>query len=91
MSARQVVGMHIPHRSERADRAREELARRLPDGEVGEPDATGTFEVTVEAPDHEAALERVWNAVAAAGADEHIVFSEHPGLPEHWRPRDASR
>jgi hypothetical protein len=23
--------------------------------------------------------------VAASGTDDHIVFLEHPDLPEHWR------
>lgn len=81
--------MHMPHAGERAEQARAELARSLPDADVGEPDTTGTFEIAVEAADHEAALERVWKAVAAAGADEHIVFAEHPDLPEHWRRRAA--
>jgi hypothetical protein len=49
------------------------------------PDETGTFEVTVEAADLDAALLEVWNALAASGADDHILFIEHPNLPEHWR------
>jgi hypothetical protein len=60
----------------------------LADANVGEPDSTGMFEISVDAADHEAALERIWNAVAAAGADEHIVFVEHPDLPQHWRRRE---
>jgi hypothetical protein len=27
----------------------------------------------------------VWDAVAASGTDDHIVFLEHPDLPQHWR------
>lgn len=50
MSARQVVGMHMPHLGERAERARIALARTLSDGQV---DATGTFEITLEAADRE--------------------------------------
>jgi hypothetical protein len=50
-----------------------------------EPDETGTFELTVEADDVDGALLAVWNAMAASGADEHILFIEHPNLPEHWR------
>src|ERR671929_63260 len=34
-------------------------------------------------------LNRVWDAVAASGADDHIAFLEHPSLPEHWRHRAA--
>ena len=27
------------------------------------------------------------HGVAAAGADDHVAFLEHPALPEHWRHR----
>jgi hypothetical protein len=67
--------------------AREQLREVLPDAEVTEPDELGVFEITVQAADLESALRRVWDAVAAAGVDDHIVFLEHPELPEHWRPR----
>jgi hypothetical protein len=33
----------------------------------------------------------VWDAVAASGTDDHIVFVEHADLPEHWRHRSAPR
>lgn len=69
--------------------AREELAAVLPDAEVGEPDELGVFEITVDADDLEGALGRVWDAVAASGTDDHILFLEHPELPEHWRPRSG--
>jgi hypothetical protein len=32
-------------------------------------------------------LQRVWDAVAASGTDDHIAFLEHPDLPEHWLHR----
>jgi hypothetical protein len=38
----------------------------------------------------EQALQRVWDAIAAAGADDHIVFAEHPELPEHRRVRSSA-
>jgi hypothetical protein len=66
-------------------KAREDLAAALSDAEVGEPDDVGLFEIRLEAADQEDALRRVWDAVAAAGADDHVVFVEHPDLPEHWR------
>jgi hypothetical protein len=50
---------------------------------------TGIFEIALEAADREAALGRIWDAVAAAGADDHIAFAEHSDRPEHWRDRDA--
>jgi uncharacterized protein (DUF2336 family) len=80
--------MWLMHRGTPRDlEAREQLAQALPDAEVGPPDEIGVFEVTVDAPDHEAALQRVWDAVAASGTDDHILFLEHPDLPEHWRDR----
>ena len=67
--------------------AREQLAAALPDTEITEPDDVGVFEIELDADDQEHALQRVWDALAASGADDHIVFLEHPDLPEHWRPR----
>ena len=67
--------------------ARQQLAAVLPGAEVTEPDDVGAFDVILEADDQEQALERVWDAVAASGTDDHIVFLEHPELPEHWRSR----
>ncbi len=61
------------------------LAEALPDDEVGEPDELGVFEVSVSAEDQEGALRKVWDAVAASGTDDHIVFMEHPELPDPWR------
>ena len=89
--AREAVGMLMLHGGTPRDaRAREELAAALPGAEVSEPDETGAFEVVLEAGDREAALARVWDAVAASGTDDHIVFLEHPDLPEHWRRRAGS-
>jgi hypothetical protein len=67
--------------------ARSALAKTLPDAEIGEADETGAFELSLEAGDKEDALTRVWNAIAASGTDDHIVFFEHPDLPEHWRSK----
>jgi hypothetical protein len=71
--------------------SRERLAEALPDDAmVGEPDDLGVFEIELEADDQEEALATVWNAVAASGTDDHILFIEHPELPEHWRPKSGS-
>jgi hypothetical protein len=70
--------------------AREQLAAALPGAEVSEPDEVGVFAIELEAGDQEQALQRVWDAVAASGTDDHIVFLEHPELPEHWRHRSRS-
>ncbi len=77
--------------SPRDQEARDELAAALPQAaEVGPPDEVGAFDISLEADDREAALTVVWNAVAASGTDDHILFLEHPELPEHWRPRSAA-
>jgi hypothetical protein len=73
----------------RDQEARVQLAEALPDASVGEPDEIGVFEVVLAADDLEGALLRVWDGVAASGTDDHIVFLEHPDLPEHWRPRSG--
>ncbi len=86
--ARQTVAMLLMHYGTPRDReAREQLAAVLPEAEVGEADEVGVFTIAVEAPDLEHALQRVWDGLAASGTDDHIVFLEHPKLPEHWRPR----
>ena len=69
----------------RDQEAREQLAAVLPDADVGEPDETGVFEIAIDADDQEQALQRIWDAVAESGTDDHILFLEHPELPEHWR------
>jgi hypothetical protein len=81
----ETVAMQLLARGARADAAREALASALAGARVGQPDDTGIFEVELESDDREAALGAVWNAVAAAGADDEIAFAEHPSLPEHWR------
>jgi hypothetical protein len=65
--------------------AYERLRATLGDGRLGDIDDLGFVEATVEADDFEDALRVTWNAMAAAGADDHFVFAEHPDIPEHWR------
>jgi hypothetical protein len=91
MAERQVVTMLLLHGGTPRDlEAREELAAMLPeDAEVGEPDDVGIFDITLKADDLEDALLKVWNAVAASGTDDHLLFLEHPDLPGHWRERSA--
>jgi hypothetical protein len=75
----------------RDQQAREQLAAALPDdAEVSQSDELGVFEVALDADDQEEALQIVWDAVAASGTDDHIVFLEHPELPEHWRRYSGS-
>jgi hypothetical protein len=90
MSERYAIAMLMLHDgTPRDQQAREQLAAALPEAEVTEPDEVGEFEVALEADDLEDALTRVWDAVAASGTDDHIVFLEHPRLPEHWRRRSG--
>jgi hypothetical protein len=89
---RRSVGMLLMHGGTPRDiEAREQLAAALPDeAEVGDPDDLGVFEIELDADDQEEALRTVWNAVAASGTDDHILFLEHPQLPEHWRAKSGS-
>jgi hypothetical protein len=82
----QVVEMYLLHGGSARDlEAREELLAQLPDAGATEPDDVGVFEIRLDADDKEQALTRIWDAVAASGTDDHIVFFEHPDIPEHWR------
>jgi hypothetical protein len=84
------IGMLLLHPGTPRDaQAREQLAAALPGAEVGAADELGVFEIALDADDLEQALQRVWDAVAASGTDDHVVFLEHPDLPDHWRPRSA--
>jgi hypothetical protein len=86
MAERHEICMLMLHLGAPSDnQALADLASVLPDADIGKPDAVGVFEITIQADDHEHALSRVWDAIAASGSDDHIVFLEHPDLPEHWR------
>jgi hypothetical protein len=82
--SRHCVALQVFHR-EGSSRAVRRLADALPDAEVGAPDGDGILEIGVNAPDFEEALHLVWNAIATAGADDHLAFAEHPDIPEHWK------
>ena len=85
------IGMLLMHGNTPRDlEARKQLAAALVDASVGEPDELGIFEIELDAEDQEAAFQRVWDAVTASGTDDHILFMEHPELPEHWRRFSAS-
>ncbi len=90
MAGRHTVAMLLLHNDSPRDlEARAQLAAALRDAEISEPDELGVFEVRLDADDQEHALQRVWDGIAASGTDDHIVFLEHPELPEHWRPRSG--
>jgi hypothetical protein len=83
----QRVGMVALERGPALERARQRLSEALGGATVDAPGEDGTFDVHVQAASFEDALQRVWDAVAAAGVDDQIAFEEHPDLPEHWRRR----
>jgi hypothetical protein len=83
------IGLQMIDRTPRAKRAREDLVDALGGAECAPPDGDGTFCVEVDAPNQEDALHVVWNAMASAGADDHIVFLEHADVPRHWEHRPA--
>lgn len=87
--SQQPVGLVMDRVGPLADAALERLAEALgPDGQVSEVDPeTGVFDATVEADSREDALLRVWDALAAAGADDEILFIEHSDVPRHWRSK----
>jgi hypothetical protein len=90
MAQRHAVAMLLLHPGTPRDaQARQQLADALPGADVGAPDDLGVFELSLEADDVEQALQRVWDAVADSGSDDHVVFLEHPELPEHWRARSG--
>lgn len=68
--------------------ARQRLSQAL-GAPVDDPDHEGIIELRIEAESFEQALDKAWNAMATAGADDHLAFAEHPDVPQHWRFRDA--
>jgi hypothetical protein len=89
MAGRFSIGMVCLDRGAHGDGARARFIAALDGATATEPDETGAFEVSIECASQDDALNRVWDAVAASGADDHLAFLEHPSLPEHWRHRAA--
>jgi hypothetical protein len=79
------VGLREEIGGPHGEEVRGRLLEALGNPPATDPDETRTFEVRVEGETVDDALLEVWNALAAAGADDHILFIEHPNLPEHWR------
>jgi hypothetical protein len=86
--AEHAVALQCLDRGSHCLAARTRLAEQL-GIPVPEPDDVGFIEVKVVADDFEAALKTAWNAMAAAGADDHLCFAEHPDVPQHWQHRDG--
>jgi hypothetical protein len=77
--ARFTVGLVAEHTDTPRDQeAREQLADVLTDGEFAPIDAeTGVFEVELEADTQDDATQRVIDAIAEAGVDDHVRLAEH--------------
>ncbi|HST43117.1 MAG TPA: hypothetical protein VLK58_26565 [Conexibacter sp.] len=83
----QRVALYVINPREAVSEALERVADALPGASVGRPDDVGIVEIALEAPSFDDALTQVWNAIAAAGADDALAFAEHPDLPGHWREK----
>ena len=79
------VALQCLDRGVRCEAARRDLGKALGTAEAPVRDENGIVEVEVEADDFEGALSVVWDAIATAGADDHLAFAEHPDIPEHWK------
>jgi hypothetical protein len=87
MADRYSIGMVLLDGGAKSDEARARFVAALDGASASEPDDVGAFEVSVQCESQDAALNHVWDVVAASGADDHIAFLEHPSLPEHWKHR----
>lgn len=84
--SREKVLLERADRGLRGDEAMARLAEQLSGAVFTTIDeSTGVVEVALEAPGHEAAVRRVIDAVAAAGADDHVFIAEHSGERQHWK------
>ena len=79
------IGFREEIGGEHGEEVRKAFLEALGNPPATEPDETGTFEVTVDGDSIDDALLAAWNALAASGGEDHILFIEHPNLPEHWR------
>jgi len=86
------VALHAPHPGPLARAAADRLGGVLgPEARVGDFDDVGILEIELPAESREAALRRAFDAMALAGADDELIFAEHPDIPEHWRRRSEER
>ena len=60
------------------EHALENLREAMSDAEIAGPDDAGVIEVRVDAEDEDAAVQRVIDGIAGAGADDHFEIAEHP-------------
>jgi hypothetical protein len=90
MDDRHLVTVQEIDRGERAEELRAELARALGGGTVGAPDGAGMVEIELTADSREDALQRVVDALAAVGGDDHFIFPDQTGT-EYRPPQERGR
>jgi hypothetical protein len=90
MSETQSIGLQLQDRTPRARAAIDDIVASLAGAEATEPDHDGSFEIRVPAGSYDEALRQVFDAVGAAGADDHVVFLEHPDIAHHWEHGDET-
>ena len=74
--AKQTVALYTVTSGDRVERARTSLSEALEGAQLGDPDDTGAFEVSVDAESPEAARELVREAFARAGTGDDFVIRE---------------
>lgn len=82
MSAHQITLEILDPDRHTGEETRAELARSL-EAEVGAPDEGGLFDLRVEADSREQALQRVADALAALGVEQHFTFPATTGTDYH--------
>jgi hypothetical protein len=86
------VALHASHPGPLAREAARRLAEVLgDDASMGDFDEVGIIEIELPAGSREEALQRAFDAMALAGADDELIFAEHPDIPGHWRRRTEER
>jgi hypothetical protein len=92
MSETQSIGLQLQDpRNPRGRQAIDDVVAAVGGAEATEPDPEdGTFEIRVQADSYDAALRQVFDAVGTAGADDHLVFTEHPDIAHHWEHGDET-
>jgi hypothetical protein len=83
------IALQLLDRTPRGLRARADFIAALDNAKATEPDEGGAFEVCFDCGGQDDALDCVWNAMAASGADDHLVILEHPPIARHWEHRPA--
>jgi hypothetical protein len=82
MSTHQITLEIVDPDQHTGEDTRAELARTL-QAEVGAPDEGGLFDLRVEADSREEALQRVADALAALGVEQHFTFPSTTGTDYH--------